>query len=108
MTIDRARALRAFADYVRPYNAADPKVKLKIDHTYRVAALCDRIAASRNYLGADYTDAAAWNYYDRSKDHYILHPETRAQLETALRLLRDRGEEACFAYIRRDLLGRRR
>ncbi len=81
---------------------------MRMPPRYVAEMICDRIAASRNYLGADYTDAAAWNYYDRSKDHYILHPETRAQLETALRLLRDRGEEACFAYIRRDLLGRRR
>lgn len=46
MTIDRRRAREAFAGYAARYNAADPKVKLKIDHTYRVAALCDRIAAS--------------------------------------------------------------
>ena len=46
MKIDRARAQRAFADYAAHYNTADPKVKLKIDHTYRVAALCSRIAES--------------------------------------------------------------
>ena len=44
MIIDRARAQKAFADYAAHYNAADAKVKLKIDHTYRVAALCARIA----------------------------------------------------------------
>ena len=46
MKIDRARAQKAFADYAAHYNADDPKVKLKIDHTYRVAALCDCIAKS--------------------------------------------------------------
>lgn len=46
MKIDRARAQRAFADYAAHYNTADPKVKLKIDHTYRVAVLCSRIAES--------------------------------------------------------------
>ena len=46
MKIDHARAQKAFADYAAHYNAADPKVKLKIDHTYRVAALCDCIAKS--------------------------------------------------------------
>lgn len=46
MSFDRRRALNAFAGYAARYNASDPKVKLKIDHTYRVAALCDRIAAS--------------------------------------------------------------
>lgn len=46
MNLDRRRAQQAFADYAAHYNAKDPKVKLKIDHTYRVAALCDRIAVS--------------------------------------------------------------
>ena len=46
MKIDHARAQKAFADYAAHYNADDPKVKLKIDHTYRVAALCDCIAKS--------------------------------------------------------------
>ena len=46
MTLDRPHARQAFAEYTSHYNAADPKVKLKIDHTYRVAALCERIANS--------------------------------------------------------------
>lgn len=53
MTIDRARALRAFAAYVRPYNAADPKVRLKIEHTERVAALCERIARSEGWCAPE-------------------------------------------------------
>ena len=46
MTLDRPHARQAFAEYTSHYNAADPKVKLKIDHTYRVAALCERIATA--------------------------------------------------------------
>lgn len=46
MQIDRRAACAAFAEDLRPYDTADPKVKLKIDHTYRVAALCERIAKS--------------------------------------------------------------
>jgi len=46
MQIHRQKALRAFADYVKDYNIEDPKVKLKIDHTYRVAGFCQRIAES--------------------------------------------------------------
>ena len=37
---------QAFNRYVSAYNAADPKIRLKIDHTCRVAALCERIASS--------------------------------------------------------------
>lgn len=46
MQIDRNKAQQAFAEYVEGYNAEDPKVKLKIDHTYRVAGFCQRIARS--------------------------------------------------------------
>lgn len=46
MQINRQKALQAFADYVKNYNAEDPKVKLKIDHTYRVAGFCQEIARS--------------------------------------------------------------
>ena len=57
MKIDRRRATTAFAAYVRPYNSRDPKVRLKIEHTYRVAALCERIARSLA-LPPDETDLA--------------------------------------------------
>lgn len=46
MKINRIKAKEAFAEYVSHYNAQDGKVKLKIDHTYRVAALCEQIAQS--------------------------------------------------------------
>ncbi len=81
---------------------------MRMPGRYVAEMICDRIAASRNYLGSQYTDAAPWNYYDRSKDHYLLHPATRAELEHALRLLRDKGEDACFAYVRRELLGKKK
>lgn len=53
MELDRTRAQAAFAAYVRPYDAEDPKIKLKIGHTWRVAALCERIAASLGLPAAD-------------------------------------------------------
>ena len=51
--LDRGRAAAAFAAYSARYNTADPKVRLKIDHTYRVAALCERIASSLALCPAD-------------------------------------------------------
>ena len=44
MKIDRTKATAAFDAYVRAYDTADEKIKLKIDHTYRVCALCEEIA----------------------------------------------------------------
>ena len=49
MNIDREKALRAFADYVKNYDMTDEKVKLKIDHTYRVCSLCQQIATQSGF-----------------------------------------------------------
>lgn len=46
MDIDRRRAQDAFAAYVAAYDADNPRIALKIEHTERVAALCERIARS--------------------------------------------------------------
>lgn len=53
MKIDRNHVKNAFAEYVSHYNAQDEKVKLKIDHTYRVAELCDKIAESEKLSEED-------------------------------------------------------
>lgn len=42
--IDRENVRRAFDEYVAAYDAQDPKIHLKIEHTYAVAALCETIA----------------------------------------------------------------
>lgn len=49
--MNRTRVIREFENYVSGYDASDPKIKLKIDHTLRVASLCQRIA--RHQTGAD-------------------------------------------------------
>lgn len=51
--INRKNVINAFAEYVRNYDPSDEKIKLKIDHTYRVAGLCQSIAKSLNLSEAD-------------------------------------------------------
>lgn len=51
--IDRKHALAAFDAYTAAYDRRDPKIKLKVDHTYRVAALCERIAKESGLAGVD-------------------------------------------------------
>ena len=58
---------------------------------YVVEMFCDRIAACQIYQGEKYTDASPWEYYDRSRDHYLIHPNTAALLEKLLLMLRGRG-----------------
>ena len=58
MVIDRERVKNTFAEYTSGYNATDPKIKLKIDHTYRVAELCELIA--RDLKLDEYETDVAW------------------------------------------------
>ncbi len=44
--MSRDRVKQNFADYVRCYDKDDPKIALKIAHTYRVAGLSEEIARS--------------------------------------------------------------
>lgn len=56
--INRQHVKDTFAMYTSHYNIQDPKIKLKIDHTYRVAGISQRIAQS---LGLSKTEVdLAW------------------------------------------------
>lgn len=73
---------------------------MKMPLRYVCEMVCDRVAASRIYLGDQYTDASPWEYYERSKNHYLMHPETRALLEKLLKMVRDLGQDRTFAYMK--------
>ena len=49
------------------------------------------------------TSAAPLEYYEYTKKYITIHPETRALLEKILVLLKERGEEAAFVYLRKLL-----
>ena len=83
-------------------------VGMKMPVKYVVEMFCDRVAASKNYSPESYTDRSALEYYNRGKDKYLLHPETRALLELMLTMLAEQGEEKTFAYIRKEILNKKR
>ncbi|WP_029319725.1 HD domain-containing protein [Butyrivibrio sp. AE3004] len=53
MQIDRQKVREQFASYTRKYDPSDPKIALKIAHTYRVADNCEQIARSIGLPDAD-------------------------------------------------------
>lgn len=75
----------------------------KMPMKYVAEMFCDRIAACKIYLGDKYTDAAPYDYFIRSKEHILIHPETSEQIERMLLVLKERGEDAAFAYVRERL-----
>jgi HD superfamily phosphodiesterase len=49
LNLDREKALKAFDTYVNNYDAKAEKIRLKIEHTYRVCGLCQQIAQSAGF-----------------------------------------------------------
>ena len=75
----------------------------KMPKKYVAEMFCDRIAACRVYQGDQYTDASAYDYFQRTKGRFWIHEETSALLGRWLLLLKEEGEEAAFRQIRREL-----
>lgn len=77
---------------------------MKMPVRFVAEMFCDRVAASKNYLGENYTQEEPYQYFLQSRSHYILHPETEALLEKMLFMLKEKGEEETFAWIRKEIL----
>ncbi len=70
---------------------------------YIAEMFCDRIAACRIYMGDKYTDAAPYDYYKKGTGTRVgtmIHPDTAAELEKMLEILKEEGEDAAFEYVR--------
>ena len=73
---------------------------MKMPMRYVAEMFCDRVAARKIYLKDRYTDDAPLRYYEISKSEIPIHPETGAELEKMLTVLKEEGEEAALAYVR--------
>ncbi len=86
----------------------DPETKVyapvEVPSRYLAEMIMDRIAASKTYLGKNYTDAGALNYYMIAGETRCMHPVTSLKLRYILTLLAKRGEEECFRFLREILL----
>ena len=71
---------------------------------YLVEMVMDRIAACKVYQGDQYSDSSALAYLQKGVDRIRMHPQTQRELEHILTMLRDRGEEMTFHYIKKEVL----
>lgn len=94
-----------WTDYSPAVRAVGP---VPMPAVFLVEMFCDRVAASKIYKGAEYTNSSPYEYYAAGTAKKQLHPETAAKLEKLLLTLRDRGEEQAFELCRYELLGKRR
>lgn len=84
-------------------------IGVEMPKKYVAEMFCDRLAASKVYRGDDFSPGDPYEFFRHGKGRQLLlHPATEALLEVLLTKLRDEGEDAAFAYIRRELLGKDR
>lgn len=79
-------------------------VGMEMPVRYVVEMFCDRVAASKIYRKEEYRDKDPYEYYEKSKDYYLIHPNTKALLEKMLWMLKEKGETETFRYIRQEIL----
>lgn len=82
----------------------DPVTRLvepvKMPLRFVIEMFCDRVAASKIYQGANYSNRHPLAYFLHAKARRKIHPETSALLEELLTILAEQGEDAAFSYIR--------
>ena len=71
---------------------------------YLAEMVMDRRAACIVYQGKNYTPGSALEYFMRSRERNLMHPDTKMQLEYILTMLRDRGEKETFRYLKEEVL----
>lgn len=86
------------------YSPISKKVEpVKMPVKYVIEMFCDRVAASKVYMGNNYTDRSPLEYFERAKGRRVIHPETSELLEKLLVMLAEKGEDYTFSYIRRHM-----
>lgn len=79
---------------------------MKMPVKYVVEMFCDRISASRTYLGDKYRDDSPLRYFEKSEDKYgsLFNEKSRELLRFMLTMLARDGEEKTLRYIKDEIL----
>ena len=91
-------------EYWTDYNTKTRRLEpVEMPKRYVVEMFCDRVAASKVYMGENYNNSAPFEYFDRGRARRVMHEKTSYELEKLLVMLKDIGEEETFKYIRRAI-----
>ena len=74
---------------------------VEMPRRYLVEMVMDRRAPRMTSQGKAYTSASPVKYFEKSRERLLMHPNTEKALGYLLEMLRDKGEEETFRYIRR-------
>ena len=90
-------------EYWTDYSPTERRIMpVKMPYVYLLEMFCDRVAASKVYQGKNYTDSHPADYFLKGKEKRSIHPETSDALEELLMMLKEKGEDYTFSYIRKN------
>lgn len=88
-------------EYWRDYDVKTHLIApVKMPLRYVKEMFCDRVGASKIYMGEKYNENHPIEYFRAGKAKEITHPDTMALLETWLVMLSEKGEKETFKYIK--------
>ncbi len=91
-------------EYWMDYNPVTKIMEpVKMPDIFIFEMFCDRVAASKIYNKDKYNDSKPLEYYLISKTSRLIEKTTAEKIEFLLTMLRDRGEDEVFRYIRRKV-----
>ena len=64
---------------------------MKMPVKYVVEMFCDRVAACKTYYKENYNDSMPFEYFNKNRKHYMMHPETMELLGKMLIMLKRYG-----------------
>ena len=71
---------------------------------YLLEMIMDRRAACMTYQGKNYKDNSALEYFLKSREKSLMHPQLKQELEYLLTMLAEKGEKETFRYIKNSVL----
>ena len=87
------------AEYWWDINRAGKAYPMNMPYKYYTEMICDRVAASMIYLGDDYNDKAAYDYFKTHMDENKMDPGLQIDLESDLWFIAKYG----FDYFAKQL-----
>lgn len=78
-------------------------VPCKMPLKYLVEMICDRVAASKIYLGDKYTDSAPWDYFVSHVDENQFNSDTRYELSTWLTYIKEYGLDKVLPQLKMEI-----
>ena len=88
-------------EYWIDFNPSSKKYEpVEMPLNFVIEMFCDRVAASKIYQGEKYTESHPIEYFLKGKETRVIHKNTSDLIESLLLMVKEKGEEETFKYIK--------